>query len=371
MELAVFWLRALLLLVYLVAGWCVFLYLLNRYLSQLRKVSPKFLLIVVSFVVVNTVALYLATRARSGWWLIPPALIIGIAVLGETRRRLIRRGEIGSGPVREEGPGLSLLRPITTADAKLVFYEIAMPEWRGPDFRIAHISDLHLDDHLPVAYYHEAIARACATNPDLVFFTGDFISKDQAMELVPEVINGIRGRCGTFAILGNHDYWVDGAAVAEAVRATGITLLGDGCERVVFAGGATLFICGCESRWSGPNLALPRPAPGEVGLILSHTADHIEALAGAEYGVAAVFSGHYHAGQLRLPGVGSLVVPSNHGRRFDHGHFMVNGTHLFVTAGLGAEVPPVRIYCQPDIFIVDVKGAGADVYEGARPRHRG
>jgi predicted MPP superfamily phosphohydrolase len=67
-----------------------------------------------------------------------------------------------------------------------------------------------------------------------------------------------------------------------------------------------------------------------------------------------VFAGHYHAGQFRIPYIGSVVVPSTYGRRFDHGHFIVNGTHLFATSGIGVAVLPFRIYCQPDIFIVDV-----------------
>jgi predicted MPP superfamily phosphohydrolase len=33
---------------------------------------------------------------------------------------------------------------------------------------------------------------------------------------------------------------------------------------------------------------------------------------------------------------------------------VVNGTHLFVASGIGAVYPPVRIYCQPDIFVVDI-----------------
>ena len=91
-------------------------------------------------------------------------------------------------------------------------------------------------------------------------------------------------------------------------------------------------------------------------LVLSHTADNIYALNRA--GADAVFSGHYHAGQIRVPGLGSLVVPSMFGRRFDHGHFNVDGTHLFVTAGIGS-APALRIYCKPDVYIVDISGIGA------------
>jgi hypothetical protein len=56
----------------------------------------------------------------------------------------------------------------------------------------------------------------------------------------------------------------------------------------------------------------------------------------------------------RLPFLGSIVVPSLYGRRFDHGHFVVNSTHLFVSSGIGVSSPQFRLYCRPDIFVVDV-----------------
>jgi uncharacterized protein len=72
-------------------------------------------------------------------------------------------------------------------------------------------------------------------------------------------------------------------------------------------------------------------------------------------GAAAMFTGHYHGGQFRLPFLGALVVPSTHGRRFDRGHFKVGPTHLFVSAGMGCAAPAYRIYCPPDFYVVDLE----------------
>jgi hypothetical protein len=47
-------------------------------------------------------------------------------------------------------------------------------------------------------------------------------------------------------------------------------------------------------------------------------------------------------GQIRLPGLGALVVPSRFGRRFDRGHFDVEGTHLIVSAGVGSGIRDFR-----------------------------
>ena len=350
--------RVLFLMLYLAAAWCVFIYLLNRYLMPIRKSAPKMAVILLSFLGLTLAAVALGLTLDKPIWLLPPAVIVVIAVIGEIRLILDRRRDAGALPVEREATPLSWVRPFTTTDVAFARYEMDAPEWCGPDLRIAHISDLHLSNRVPMAYFCAAIERARQADPDLVFFTGDFLSKGHGVELIPPVLSAIRGRLGTYAILGNHDYWVDEHEVSEAVRQAGVTLLDDRCERLELPDGSALLICGCQSPWSGPNLALPRPSDGELGLILSHTADNINQLSGP--GVAAVFSGHFHAGQLRLPGLGSLVVPSGYGRRFDHGHFVVNDTHLFVTSGLGSETPPVRLYCQPDIFIVDLKGMGSN-----------
>jgi predicted MPP superfamily phosphohydrolase len=46
-------------------------------------------------------------------------------------------------------------------------------------------------------------------------------------------------------------------------------------------------------------------------------------------------------------------VPSVYGRRFDQGHFRVGASDLFVSTGVGADTPPLRLYCPPDLLVVD------------------
>ena len=100
------------------------------------------------------------------------------------------------------------------------------------------------------------------------------------------------------------------------------------------------------------------PGYDDFIIALSHTPDNIYDL--AKLRVTAVFSGHTHGGQLRMPWLGALVVPSVYGRRFDQGHFLVDGTHLFVSAGIGADHPPFRVGCPPDILVVDWTPANGD-----------
>ena len=93
-------------------------------------------------------------------------------------------------------------------------------------------------------------------------------------------------------------------------------------------------------------------------IVLSHTPDNVYAL--QALGVDAVFAGHTHGGQMRLPFLGAIIVPSRYGRRFDRGHFVVGKTHLFVSTGVGADEPAFRLWCPPDLVAVDLVGSHGD-----------
>jgi predicted MPP superfamily phosphohydrolase len=339
----------------IVAVTCVYLFFLNRVLIQLRGARHKSWLIRIGGLVSLGIGAALGYLAAGTPWLLLPIVVLLITALGELQRWLIRRRFRGAAPVEVENVGVSWRKPNTTTDFALARYAVNVPSWRGPALRIAHISDLHLNSHLPLAYYERVMHRVADAQPDLIFFTGDFITDPQYVNLLPGILALARGRLGTFGVLGNHDYWADPAAVAETVGATGVTLLRDAAVRVPVGEGRHILIAGCESPWSSPTPPpIARPAPGELALLLTHTPDNVYRL--SRLGYAAIFAGHYHGGQIRIPRLGSLVVPSKYGRRFDHGHFVVNSTHLFVTAGVGSAEPPLRLWCQPDIFIVDVAG---------------
>jgi uncharacterized protein len=121
-------------------------------------------------------------------------------------------------------------------------------------------------------------------------------------------------------------------------------------------------VTGYDHPWGPRRAVIPFQWEGALHIVLSHNPDNIYRL--SKWPADIVFSGHYHAGQIRLPILGSMVVPSVYGRRFDHGHFLVNGTHLFVASGIGAADPPLRIYCRPDMFVVEILGTSRMVSSG-------
>jgi predicted MPP superfamily phosphohydrolase len=70
--------------------------------------------------------------------------------------------------------------------------------------------------------------------------------------------------------------------------------------------------------------------------------------------VSLSLAGHTHGGQVNLPIVGRLIVPSAFGQRYAYGLVEENGRKLFVTGGVGTSILPVRFRVAPEIVILSL-----------------
>lgn len=121
---------------------------------------------------------------------------------------------------------------------RLVVREIplAIPRWPaaiGP-LRIAAISDVHTGaPHITFDKLREVVARTNAAHPDLVVLLGDYVihgvvgGRFVPPEPTAAVLRDLRAPLGVFAVLGNHDWWYDGARVGRAFTDAGIPVLDD------------------------------------------------------------------------------------------------------------------------------------------------
>lgn len=347
----------------LAVGLALYLAVINRILSYMRHSISKPL---VSLVLLLTLTAGFGALGfaggQAGRWIIS-LVVIGL-VVGEIYLFWLRSRHVGSPPVARHGPKPSVLRPITTTDLAMIHYTVPIHPamQRNPEdashclpsdrrLRVVHVSDLHVNDRLGPEYYPSIMRQVSQAKPDLIFITGDFVTELEFASQLPDLLSLLHSRYGVFAILGNHDHWAGALEVTQAVRSAGVEVIGNGSQRLSLDGALNLTLLGCEEPWSPDRWTPPIIANGDLTLALSHSADQVYRLSQA--GADAVFSGHYHAGQFQLPLLGPVLVPSRYGRRFYQGHFMIGRTHLFVSAGAGASNPPLRVYCPPDIIVVD------------------
>jgi predicted MPP superfamily phosphohydrolase len=332
------------------AGFSVFLMLLNRVLILMPDSKAKTPIILVTFSVIVGAGLTAGFLLARPPWVFAPVAVLGLILIGEGRRILIRRACAGTPPVDTTPHRVDMVTPVTTTDLIVHRYVVPHPKWRGAPLRIVQLTDLHVHPAFPLEYYEKVVSAAEETKPDVAVFTGDFITHVEAVPRLKDILRPI-AKLETYAVLGNHDYWADADAVRNAVLGSGLRLLSNETQTISI-GTNEIAVTGYDYPWGTKAKTIPQQQNGLFHVVLSHTPDNIYRLAAGSADL--VFSGHYHAGQIRVPLLGPVVVPSVYGRRFDHGHFVVNGTHLFVASGTGAASPPVRIYCQPDMAVCPI-----------------
>jgi uncharacterized protein len=188
------------------------------------------------------------------------------------------------------------------------------------------------------------------SSPDLIWYAGDFLSRsaDRLPELVG-LLSRVRGAAGTFAVLGNHDHWVDADRVAAALGSAGMTVLRN--QSVLLPGHANWRLTGIESFWAGaPNPALlAETGPGSRHIVLVHEPDSFDLLTHPQ--IALQVSGHTHGGQVRVPGVGAIHLP-RWGRKYQAGLYARGERLLYVNRGLGTVEHHVRLNCRPEITLL-------------------
>ena len=229
------------------------------------------------------------------------------------------------------------------------------PAGRRP-LRIAVLTDLHVGSFRNgLQRLDEVVARTNAQSPDLVVILGDLVIHDVILGhfVPPEATTAplARLRAPVVAVLGNHDWWLGGPRVRDALESAGIRVLendatpmGDGPRRFWVAGLADL--------WTRPvsiPRALARVPADEPVLLLTHNPD---VFPGVPSRVALTLAGHTHGGQVALPFLGRPIVPSRYGERYAIGLVVEGGRALFVSPGLGTSLLPVRFRVPPEISIV-------------------
>jgi predicted MPP superfamily phosphohydrolase len=238
------------------------------------------------------------------------------------------------------------------------------PAFHG--FRIAQISDLHLEEYTEDYFLRRVIDHVNDLAPDMVLVTGDFISRGP---LTPVVSFQAAGRCGEllsrlrcplrYGILGNHDAAVSSQAVRFHMEDNGLPMLVNQCTRVEYKGDH-IFLAGLDDAEFGrPDLdaTLP-PKPDAPVILLVHEPDYADQVVKhpAAENVDLILSGHTHGGQIRLPFFGPLALPPG-GQLYPEGHYQIGSSQLYVNRGIGTVGVPFRLNCPPEITLSTLRPA--------------
>lgn len=315
-------------------------------------------------------ALFVAMILPLGFWVLRAALWTLDRFFPEQVGNLLE--ERTSHPVLPPVPpqlprGLRVLE--STGDLELTERDIAVPGLAPAfdGFTIAQVSDVHFGQRLEMENYLLAVRDLVnGLNADVIVFTGDFVDRRRDIPRAVEYHAGFQGRLGSLCVMGNHDYWTRPERVLECLAGTPIRWLGGGERRILRRNGRRLIFTGTDFPWASDQGDWRRAIRRETGdalVFLSHTPDNAPAAARA--GASLILSGHNHGGQICLPAIGPVVVPSRYGLRFAGGIYRVGGDSVLnVSRGVGVSSGGVRVNCPPEVCLLTLRPPAVDVMVG-------
>jgi hypothetical protein len=291
-----------------------------------------------------------------------------IPVTEQQQRKVSRRKFLVRAPLVLAGSLAFYSAEIARHEISVVTREMGIRGLPGAfaGYRIVQISDIHFDEYTEPSFLLRVVDRINALQPDLVLLTGDFISMGP---LPLRFAKGALGRCAEildelqcsqrFAAMGNHDVALGERIIGQALADVRIPLLID--EHVPLErGGEHLWLCATHDPVTHvPDLDATIPEkPDAPVLLMSHGPDYADTLVAHPRGhfVDAMFCGHTHGGQVRIPFMPPIHLPEG-GRKYVEGAFQLRGLQLYVNRGIGAVGVPFRLNCPPEITVFTLRKA--------------
>ena len=247
------------------------------------------------------------------------------------------------------------------------------------DYKIVHISDLHLSSFADSpAFLQRIIDTINAQQPNLICFTGDFVGFG-VEEAIPftQTLRQLHAKDGIMSVLGNHDFALYHHGMTEAEKEEKVNQL-TAYQRdtlgwqllrnqsyFIQRDSAYLQIIGvdntsCQGQGfqtiSRGDLMkairlLGDEAKGDgLQILLSHDPSHWRGEVVPKTDIPLTLSGHTHAGQVRLFGypLSSLMFTES------EGWYHNDGQALYINTGLGCTLP-VRLGVPPEITVITLQ----------------
>lgn len=258
------------------------------------------------------------------------------------------------------------------------------------DITVLHLSDLHLAPWQSRKI--EWVRSLAELKPDLVIATGDMLGHDKALTALRQALAPFANIPGVY-VHGSNDYFVptvpnpfeylwkpssdrehgaplDTSRLEDLYTMLGWTNLNNASASITVNDSRLVFV-GTDDA----HLGLDRL--GDVAASLERVVeaenDTITSVLGVTHapyrrvlnflttlGADAIFAGHTHGGQVRIPGVGALTtnsdLPTGLARGLSVWNHHDRSAFLHVTAGVGTSIyAPVRFACPPEASIVTLR----------------
>lgn len=298
-----------------------------------------------------------------------------IVKFNNSRRIFIKYSSLFLAGYAFTGAGIGILNKdkyeITSHNIKL---KNLPAELKG--LRLVVFSDIHAGPYMPESTMSQYANIINNLDADLILIPGD-ITNSSFEEAIPfaKSFANLKSKYGTYAILGNHDYFSNPDKIQEIIQNnTNINLLRNQAS-ILKINGSHLCILGAEDTRDsgmGNNKIIKDYIQKTIEeaklqsnknnldyqimpkILLCHKPyvfDYID-----EYEIDLMLSGHTHGGQIIFASMGnSKFSIASAVSKYVGGFYSKGQSHLYVSRGIGTVGLPLRVNCAPEISIITLE----------------
>ena len=236
--------------------------------------------------------------------------------------------------------------PINDTDGKSVSLTIAV------------LGDVHLsEDPVSLAKFRDLVLEVKTAKPDLIVFVGDYTDNPIAIDNMSihrdNIINAIKlvNPIPRAIVLGNYESWSDADEWLDEFDRLGVDVM-ENETRILETDKGSICIRGFGDNFTARYRYVDYPDECEGVPKLSITHDPSAAFYKDVKGL--VIAGHTHCGQVSIPFIGPLWVPSSAPSAGHCGLYTDSERTLFVTSGVGTSILPLRYGAQSEWDLMSI-----------------
>lgn len=218
--------------------------------------------------------------------------------------------------------------------------------------RVAFLSDFHLKRR-DYKRLDKIVKLTNQEKPNIVFLGGDYVTghnikKAMSPDIMASKLSLLNTQ--TYAVLGEHDWWVDGKLITSALRSNGIRVLENTNMRIISKNRYIDIIGLSDATTKQVNISQAFRRTGTPRIVLTHNPDvYYDIIENTNL----ILAGHTHGGQFVIPFTKPVFVSSKYGSKLASGLVKETRNKMIVSKGLGMTGFPLRLNCKPEITIID------------------
>ena len=230
---------------------------------------------------------------------------------------------------------------------EMALYENISDKYNG--LKIVQISDIYYGNTVNKDDLKKIVKNINLIKPDIVFFTGDLMYKDNKDSTdVANILSKINTELGKYYITGDNDYNDD--TVNDILNKSGFNSL-DNKYELIYKDKEPILISGISTKKDKTNIEDKLKDTYEYlnnnnnySILIMHEPNNIDKIDYDKFNL--ILAGHTKGGVVRIPLLGGVILPEDN-YLYGKDYYKKKNTKIYISNGLGNDEVNFRLLNKP------------------------